>query len=95
MQMNDAGSLLSPNSIIPTPLQEGVVTETPLPEAQLPTLLTASPGERGAPEMSNLQVNIPSGREDPFYRYKMPKMVVRVQGKGNGSTAILNLDEVA
>ena len=33
---------------------------------------------------------------DLFYRYKMPSLVVKVEGKGNGiNTIILNLDDVA
>lgn len=49
--------------------------------------------------------NIPSTITDPLYRYlllfilrryKMPKMTLKVEGKGNGiMTNVTNLDEVA
>lgn len=51
-------------------------------------------------------INIPSTISDPMYRYlksssklpryKMPKMILKVEGKGNGiMTNVTNLDEVA
>lgn len=42
------------------------------------------------------QVNIPSSIEDLFYRYKMPRMQLKTEGKGNGiKTNIMNLYDVA
>lgn len=41
-------------------------------------------------------LNIPSYIEDPNYRYKMPKMILKIEGKGNGiKTNIVNMQEVS
>ncbi|KAK7582326.1 hypothetical protein V9T40_013771 [Parthenolecanium corni] len=44
--------------------------------------------------MGSLNVN--RNVSDPFYRYKMPKIIAKVEGKGNGiKTVIVNMSEVA
>ena len=41
-------------------------------------------------------VNIPSYIEDPGHRYKMPRIQVKIEGKGNGiRTNFPNLEKVA
>ncbi|KAH3853733.1 eukaryotic translation initiation factor 5-like [Dreissena polymorpha] len=41
-------------------------------------------------------VNINSEVTDQFYRYKMPKLIAKVEGKGNGiKTVIVNMSDVA
>lgn len=41
-------------------------------------------------------VNINRNVTDMFYRYKMPKIIVKVEGKGNGiKTRIVNMSEIA
>lgn len=41
-------------------------------------------------------VNINRSVTDMFYRYKMPKVIVKVEGKGNGiKTRIVNMSEIA
>ncbi len=41
-------------------------------------------------------LNIPSTVQDPKYRYRMPKMQLKIQSKGNGiKTNIVNLTDVA
>lgn len=46
--------------------------------------------------MQGKLLNIPSYVEDPHYRYKMPRLQLKIEGKGNGiKTNIVNLQDAA
>lgn len=43
-----------------------------------------------------MSLNVNKNVTDPFYRYKMPRLIAKVEGKGNGiKTVIANMSEIA
>lgn len=46
--------------------------------------------------MAGNSINVNRGVQDPFYRYKMPRILAKVEGKGNGiKTVIANMNDIA
>lgn len=43
-----------------------------------------------------MSINVNRGLDDQFYRYKMPKLLAKVEGKGNGiKTVVVNMVDIA
>ena len=43
-----------------------------------------------------MSINICRDNHDPFYRYKMPPIQAKVEGRGNGiKTAVLNVADIS
>ena len=46
--------------------------------------------------MASSMINISNTNTDPNFRYKMPKLESKVEGRGNGiKTSVMNVKEVA